>query len=178
MSSNQSIHFESAQKELEAVRIRFLRLLERIQENDWNRRLPGEGWTIRQEMTHIVQVVKVLPRGIQHASRGGGRSMLAVVPTGLRSWINGYLIIPWMARNATRQSITEDYNKAHTHMLELLKGLPEEDWSKSTPYPRQVRTIEQLAHRPVEHFKEHESHLSRILGIKAEVTAIEIGNGE
>ena len=104
--------------------------------------------------------------------------MLAFVPTGLRNWINGHLIIPWMARNATRQSITEDYNKAHTHMLELLKRLPEEDWSKSTPYPRQVRTIEQLAHRPVEHFKEHESNLSKILGIKAEVTAIEIGNGE
>ena len=178
MSSNQSIHFESARKELEAVRIRFLRLLEKIQESDWNRRLPAGGWTIRQEMTHIVQVVKILSRGIQRARRGGGSSMLAVVPTGLRSWINGYLIIPWMARNATRQSITEDYNKAHTHMLELLKGLPEEDWSKSTPYPRQVRTIEQLAHRPVEHFEEHESHLRKILGIKAEATAIEIGNGE
>ena len=105
MSSNQSLHFESVQKELEAVRIRFLSLLEKIQESDWNRRLPGEGWTIRQEMTHIVQVVKVLPKGIQRARRGGGRSMLAVVPTGLRSLINGYLIIPWMARNATRQSI-------------------------------------------------------------------------
>lgn len=55
MSSNQSIHFESAQKELEAVRIRFLRLLEKIQESDWNRRLPGEGWTIRQEMPHIAK---------------------------------------------------------------------------------------------------------------------------
>ena len=140
MLPKQPTHYESFQKELEAVRLRFFRLLNEIKESDWDRRLPGEGWTIKQEMTHIVQVFRVLPKGIQRANCGGGRSILAFAPTGLRSWINGYIVIPLMARNATRQSISEDYNKAHTHMLALLKGLPEEAWSKSAPYPRKVRT--------------------------------------
>ena len=162
----QSPHFESVQKELEAVRLRFLHLLDEIKESTWDRRLPGENWTVKQEMTHIVQVLELLPKGIRRASRGGAHSMLAIVPTGLRSWINGYVVIPWMARNVTPQSIAEDYDKAHNNLLNSLKGLSEEAWSRSAPYPRQLRTVEQMARRPVEHFEEHEPHLRAVLGIK------------
>jgi hypothetical protein len=115
-------------------------------------------------MVHITQVLNVLPNGIRRASRGCRRSILAIVPTSLRSWVNGYIVIPFMARGATRQSISEAYSKAHNTLLGILEGLPEDAWSKGIPYPRKYRTVEQMAHRPAEHFDEHLGHLQKMLG--------------
>lgn len=168
MEHTQSARFESVREKLERVRSKFLTLLDKISENDWNRRFPGEGWTIKQEMVHIVQVLNVLPYGIKCVSTGGRRTILAIVPTGLRSWFNGHIAIPFMARNATRQTTNEAYNKAHVVLLEILKALPEDAWSKGMPYPKKYRTVEQMALRPVEHFEEHMEHLQNVLGIKIE----------
>ncbi len=168
MLPKQSSCFESIQKELEEVRLNFFRLLDAISDSDWDRRLLGEGWTVKQEMVHIVQVLNVLSNGIRRASSKGKRSMLAIVPPGLRSWVNGYIVIPFLARSATRQSIAKAYDKAHNALLGLLKELPEEAWSKGVPYPRKYRTVEQMAHRPAEHFKEHVAHLRTLPGIKLE----------
>jgi hypothetical protein len=163
-----SARFELARENLERVRVKFLSVLDRIPEDDWDRRIPGEGWTIKQEMVHIVQVLNVLPRGIKRASQGGRRSILAFVPTGLRSWVNGYIIVPFMAGNATRRSIREAYNKAHDILLGILEALPEEAWSRGMPYPKKYRTVAQMALRPVEHFEEHLEHLRNVLGIEIE----------
>jgi len=168
MLPKQSPHFEPIRKELEEVRLRFLRLLDEISDSAWNFRTPGEGWTVKQEMAHIAQVLSVLPDGIRRASSGRQRSILGIVPAGLRSWVNGYIIIPIMARGATRQSIAEAYSRAHNTLLGLLEELPEEAWSKGMPYPRKYRTVEQMAHRPAEHFEEHIAHLRTVLGIKLE----------
>jgi len=168
MEHAQSTQFESVREKLERVRDKFLCLLDKIPEIDWNRRFPGEGWTIKQEMVHIVQVLNILPHGIKRASQGGRRSFLAIVPPSLRSWFNGHILIPVMARSATRQSIGEAYNKAHSALLDILEGLPEDAWSKGMPYPKKYRTVEQLALRPVEHFEEHLEHLRNVLGIKIE----------
>lgn len=178
MEHPQSARFESVRENLERVRGKFLCLLDKISEKDWNRRLPGEGWTIKQEMVHIVQVLNVLPSGIKRASKGGRRSILAIVPTGLRSWFNGYIVIPFMARNATRQTTSEAYNKAHIVLLELLEALPEDAWSKGMPYPKKYRTVEQMAFRPVEHFEEHVEHLQNVLGIKIEDVESEVLHSE
>jgi len=174
MAQAQSVRLESVQEKLEGVRLKFLCLLDKISENDWNRRFPGEGWTIKQEMVHIVQVLNVIPSGIERASKGGRRSILAIVPTGLRSWFNGYIVIPFMARNATRQTTSEEYNKAHIVLLEILETLPEDAWSKGMPYPKKYRTVEQMALRPVEHFEEHVKHLQNVLGIKIEDVESEV----
>lgn len=164
----QPARIESVREELKKVQLRFLHLLDEISEKDWDRRFPGEGWTAKQEMVHIVQALNVIPNGIRRASRGGRRSILAIVPTSLRSWVNGYIVIPFMARSATRQSIAEAYKKAHNALLGILEELPEEAWSKGMPYPRKYRTVEQMAHRPAEHFEEHLEHLQNVLGIKIE----------
>lgn len=166
MSLKHSARFESVREELEMLRSRYLHLLNEIPDKDWNRRFPGEGWTIKQEMVHIVQVVNILPNGIRRASRGGRRSILAIVPGSLRSWLNGYIVIPFIARNATRRSIMEAYDKAHKALLDVLENLPEDAWNKGMPYPKKYRTVEQLAHRPLEHFEEHLEHLQNALGIK------------
>ena len=166
MSPGQSTHIKVVREELEKVRLRFLHLLNTVSEKDWNRRFPGEGWTIKQEMVHIVQVLYVIPTGIQQASAGRGRSLLAIVPAGLRSWVNGHIVIPMMSKNATRTTIADKYNKAHIALIDLLEALPEGSWSKGMPYPRKYRTVGQMAHRPAEHFEEHLEHLQNVLRIK------------
>jgi hypothetical protein len=178
MEQAQSTRFESVREKLERVQGKFIYLLDKISENDWNRRFPGEGWTIKQEMVHIVQVLNVLPKGIKRASKGDRRSILAIVPTSLRSWFNGYIIVPFISRNATRQSIGEAYNKAHNVLLVILEALPEDTWSRGMPYPKKYRTVEQMAFRPVEHFEEHVEHLRNVLGIEIEDGESEVIHSE
>jgi DinB family protein len=168
MAHTHPTRFEPVREKLERVRLRFLSLLDKIPEKDWDRHLPGEGWTIKQEMVHMVQVLNVLPNGIRRASKGGERSILAIVPTHLRSWFNGHIIVPFMARSATRQSTGEAYSKAHGTLVKILEVLPEEAWGKGMPYPKKYRTVEQMALRPIEHFEEHLVHLQNVLGSKIE----------
>jgi DinB superfamily len=178
MAHAQPTRFEPVREELEKVRLRFIRLLDEIPEEDWDRHFPGEGWTVKQEMVHIVQVLNILPNGIRRASSGGRRSFLAIVPATLRSWINGHIIIPLMARGATHQSIAEAYGKAHQALLGILEELPEDAWSKGMPYPRKYRTVEQMAHRPAEHFEEHLEHVQNVLRIKIEDSESEVPRSE
>ena len=156
---------------LEEVRIRFLRLLEEIPEGSLERKLPGENWTIKEELVHIVQVVEIIPAGIEGARQGSKRSLLGYVPTPVRSWINGCIIIPRKARNETRETIGRAYQEAHKILINKLEKLDEVDWQKSMPYPRKFRTIEQMANRPIEHFTEHEEHIRQLLGMKHHSTA-------
>jgi hypothetical protein len=75
------------QDKLEAVQSKFLHLLEEIPDRDWDSKLAGENWTIKQEMVHMVQVLQVLPAGIKRASKGGKRSFLGSIPADLRNWV-------------------------------------------------------------------------------------------
>jgi len=150
---------------LEEVQRKFVQLLHEIPDQDWERKLSGEGWTVKQEMVHIVQVLQVLPTGIRRASTGGKRSLLGFVPGGIRSWVNGHILIPLKARNETGESIAISYTEAHKEFIRILGELTESDLRKGMPYPRKFRTVEQMASRPIEHFEEHEGHLRQLLGL-------------
>ncbi len=80
--------------------------------------------------------------------------------------MNGYILIPAISRKATRDSIAKKYEEGHQSLLSILETMSEEGWKKGTNYPREYRTVEQIAYRPVEHFKEHASHLRRVLGME------------
>jgi hypothetical protein len=166
MSFDTHSKFLLIQSELEKVRSEFLDLLYQISENAWNRRFPGEGWTAKQEMCHMAQAVGILPGGIHRALQGKQKSALAFIPTRIRSWVNGYILIPAISRKATRDSIAKKYEEGHQSLLSILETMSGEGWKKGTNYPRQYRTVEQIAYRPVEHFKEHASHLRRVLGME------------
>jgi len=152
------------QGKLEEVQINFLRLLEEIPDRDLERKLAGESWTIKDELVHIVQVIQVIPAGIERASKGRKRSLLGFVPSGFRSWVNGHVIIPLKAKNETRETIASAYQDAHKVLVNKLDELNEKDWDKGMPYPRKYRTVEQMAYRPIEHFEEHEAHIHQLLG--------------
>jgi len=149
---------------LESARQDFMHLLEAIPADDWEKVGTEQGWTLKQEMVHIVQVLEIIPKGIARARRGGKRSPLSMIPSGVRGWINGRILVPLKARQHTRESIRLAYDSAHTDFVSLVARLSEADMNKGMPYPRQFRTVEQLAYRPVEHFREHEAHIRRILG--------------
>jgi hypothetical protein len=151
------------QDKLESVQVKFFHLLEEIPDVDWDKKSVGRGWTFKQEMVHIVQALQVLPVGIERASKGGKRSLLGFIPSGLRNWVNGHIIIPLKAHAVTRESIAGDYQKANTVLVRVLETLTEEDWDKGMPYPRKYRTVEQMAYRPIEHFEEHETRLRKML---------------
>ncbi len=114
----------------------------------------------------MTQVIQLLPAGIRRAAMGHRHSALSVVPEPLRRWVNGYLIVPLSYRSATRASLASDYEQAHAALLKVLRELPEEAWSRGAHFPRQYRTVEQMAHRPTEHFAEHAAHLRRVLGLE------------
>lgn len=166
MKSDSSSRFADIRSELEEVRRNFLWLLNAIAEDDLDRRFPGEIWTAKQEMVHVVQVLELLPKGINRATAGGGRSVLSVIPTSIRNWVNGYIVIPLRSRRATRESVAEAHDRAWTVLIELLRELPKESWDRGAAYPQQYRTVEEMAHRPAEHFGQHAAHLCDVLGIR------------
>jgi hypothetical protein len=152
------------QDRLGATKRDFLCLLDEISDADLERLFPGEKWTIKEELVHIVQVLEVIPGGIERASQGGKRSMLGFVPSGLRSWVNGTLIIPRKAKHETQATIIKAYADAHENLINQLEELGEDDWHKGMPYPRKYRTLAQLAYRPVEHFEDHQAHIRTLMG--------------
>ena len=156
----------SIQSALEGVQLKFIHLLGEISDQDWERNISGEGWTAKQEMVHIVQVLQVLPAGIERARAGGKRSLLGYAPGGIRSWVNGHILIPLKARKENRHSIARNYKEAHKEFVRIMGELTEVDLRKGIPYQRKYRTVEQMAYRPVEHFEEHETHLRQLLGIE------------
>jgi uncharacterized damage-inducible protein DinB len=167
MTMPQPTLYQIARDQLQAVETRFCRLLGEIPESDWDSKPAEGGWTARQQLVHMVQVLEVLPAGIRRASTGGKRSLLGSVPPGLRSWVNGHIIIPLKAKDETRESIAHAYQAANQVLISTLEQLGEEDWAKGMPYPSQYRTVEQMAYRPVEHFEEHEAHLRRVSDLAA-----------
>jgi len=141
-------------------------LLGKIPDKDLERKIASENWTIKEELVHIVQVVEVIPSGIERAIQGGGRPLLGFVPTNLRSWVNGHWIIPRRAVHETQGTIAKAYLDAHEILINQLSELNENDWDKGIPFPRNFRTVEQLALRPVEHFEEHEAHICAMLALE------------
>lgn len=152
--------------QLEEVKLRFLNYLEDIPDHFWEWKSTGKGWTVKQEMVHILQVIQVIPHGIKRAITGKKHSLLSFIPANFRSWINGNILIPIKAKKETRATIAEQYKVAHKELIELISLLSDADFEQGLPYPRKYRSVEQMALRPVEHFTEHEEHLVGMLNIE------------
>jgi len=151
--------------QLEAMRGAFHALLNSISDNDLERVIPGNEWSTKAELVHVLQATQFVPGGIDQARQGRRTSLLSMIPTGLRDWVNGHLLIPILARNATRASIARDYDRVHAQMIAKLDALSVEELDKGTTYLGQYRTIEQIFYRPVEHFQEHAAHIRQSLNI-------------
>jgi len=156
---------ENINTELVDVRKEFTSLVQEISEGNWERKIQGEPWTIKEEMVHIVQALQVLPKGINRAITESGRAFLSYIPSGLRGWANGYIIVPRLAKKLTREALIKAYQEAHIDLLLTLEKVSAEDWQKGAKYPQKYRTVEEMFHRPKEHFEEHASNIRRKLRV-------------
>ena len=152
---------EKINEELVDVKKEFISLVKETSEDYWERKFKGEIWTIKEEMVHIVQALQILPKGINRAITESGRSFLSYIPSGLRGWVNGYIIVPRLARKLTSESLINEYEKAHIALLLTLERISGKDWQKGTKYPQKFRTVEEMFHRPKEHFEEHARNIRR-----------------
>ncbi len=152
---------EDINEELVNVKKEFILLVQELSGNNWERKIEGETWTIKEELVHVVQALQVLPKGINLAISDRSRSLLSYVPSGIRSWVNGYVLVPSLARKLTSETLIQEYEKAHIALLLTLEKISKEDWQKGTKYPQKYRTIEEMFHRTREHFDEHEGNIRR-----------------
>jgi hypothetical protein len=95
-------HFAIIKSDREEVKKKFLWLVYETSENDWGRKVAGEAWAAKEVLVHIVQVLEVLPKGKRLAVQNGKRSILSNVLSMIRSWVNGYPVIPILAKLSTR----------------------------------------------------------------------------
>ena len=161
MTNPKSDRNENINKELVDVKNEFVSLVNELSINNWERKITGEVWSIKEELVHVVQALQVLPKGINRAIIGGGRSPLSFVPSRFRGWVNGYIIIPRMAKNHRSETLIREYENAHIQLLLTLEKVTEEDWQKGAKYPQKNRTVEEMFHRPMEHFEEHIINIRR-----------------
>jgi hypothetical protein len=171
MAPEQSPQFILIKTGLESAKSEFLHLLAAIPDVDWNRRIPGEHWTAKQELAHVAQALQTIPPSIHRAITGHGGALMAFTPVALRNWANGYMIIPLIAKKATRASIATAYERAQKGLLDLLGTLPAEAWNKDAKYGEYM-TVERMAYHPVEHLAEHAAHLRRVLNLNGEEGAL------
>lgn len=150
---------DALRAELESTRNQFHQLLDSISDADWQRPVAKSHWNLKAEIFHVVQAAQFIPGGIEQAQRGQRTSLLSMVPTGLRDWVNGYILIPLLVRNATRESIMRHYDLIHAETIAKLDTLLDSDLDKRTIFLGRDRTIADILHRPTEHFLEHAAHI-------------------
>lgn len=156
---------DAIRTQLQAIRGAFHTLLNSISDRDLERVMPGNRWSTKAELVHVVQAAQFVPGGIDQARRGQRTSLLSLAPAGLRDWVNGFILVPMLARNATRESIARDYDRVHAQMLAKLDSISIDELDKGTTFLGRYRTIEQIFHRPIEHFQEHAAHIRQGLNI-------------
>jgi hypothetical protein len=152
LPSQSRVDRESIRSDLEATRIAFHELLDSIPDEGWRQKVPGGGWTSVEVLVHLTWALEQLPREIESARRGKG---MFNYPRGLRDPLS-YWYTRWIARNATRDSISRRYDAAMGAVLRALDEVPDTDWSLGAPfYGEGFYTVEGLLRGPSEHLKEH-----------------------
>jgi hypothetical protein len=159
------------QAEIEQTASRYFELLKEIPENDWNYKESRFTWSIRAELFHIAQAIDFIPAAVQQVRQGGRRLLpLLLIPLSWRNWINGYLIVPILSRNASREQLILRYHRSTTKIINLIGDIRNEEWDKSIEIVRGMpRNVIQVLHRPAEHFTEHESAVRSKLTRKNEL---------
>jgi hypothetical protein len=138
--------------ELEATRAAFHRMVDSLSEADWHHKSSSSDWTVGEILVHLTWSLEYLPREVAQALRGKGMfNMPKVVADPL-----SYLYMRWLARTATKDSVTRRYDSAMAAVIAALNDIDDKDWAKGANfYSEGFYSIEDLFHTPIDHFKEH-----------------------
>jgi DNA-binding CsgD family transcriptional regulator len=91
------------------------------------------------------------------------KSMPRLLDTRFGHWMN-YQMAVRAARKATRASLAQRYNAAHSNLLQLLDNVHAEEWNLPTAYPDgRPLTMETVFHVPTEHFELHAAWIQQAL---------------
>jgi hypothetical protein len=140
--------------DMEATRTAYHRLLDALPDADLQRPCAISKWTIKELFCHMTLLIEqAVPMMVKQARKG--KPMPKLLDTRFGHWMN-YQMAVRAARKATRQSLAQRYDAAHSHLLGLLVNVHETEWQRPTGYPDgRPLTMETVFHVPTEHFELH-----------------------
>ncbi len=155
---------QALRNEFESTRASFHDLLNSIPDQALEYKSPGSVWNIKAELWHIAQSLGFLAPAVINVLRGRPWGALYLhFPVGIRSWINGYLLVPFLSRRATRQEIAQAYDKAYARIMAEFDRMREGEWALRVKFPVGHQTLVYVFHNPSEHFQLHAERIRQNL---------------
>jgi hypothetical protein len=148
--------------DMEATCTAYHRLLDSLSDADLQRPCVISKWTIQEVVCHMALLIEqAVPMMVKQARKG--KSMPRLLDTRFGHWLN-YQMAVRAARKATRASIAQRYDAAHSNLLQLLENVRESEWNLPTAYPDgRPLTMETVFHVPTEHFELHAAWIRQTL---------------
>jgi len=148
--------------DLEAARTAYHRLLDSLSDADLRRPCVISKWTIKQVLCHMALLIEqAVPMMIKQARKG--KPMPRLLDTRFGHWMN-YQMAVRAARKATRASVAQRYDAAHSNLLRLLENVRDGEWDLPTAYPDgRPLTMQTIFHVPSEHFELHAAWIRQTL---------------
>jgi hypothetical protein len=148
--------------DMEATRTAYHRLLDALSDADLQRPCVISKWTIQEVLCHMALLIEqAVPMMVKQARKG--KPMPSLLDTRFGHWMN-YQMAVRAARKATRASIAQRYDTAHSNLLQLLENVRESEWDLPTAYPDgRPLTLETVFHVPTEHFELHAAWIRQSL---------------
>ena len=148
--------------DMEATRMAYHQLLASLSDTDLQRPCAISRWTIQELLCHMALLLgQAVPMMVKQARKG--KPMPKLLDTRFGHWMN-YQMAVRAARKATRASITQRYDAAHSNLLRLLENVGESEWALPTAYPDgRPLTMETVFHVPTEHFELHAAWIRQTL---------------
>jgi hypothetical protein len=127
---------ERLHQEIEATHRAFHRLLDTIPDEAFPQPSNNPAWTIGQVFYHMSIAPRFMILDVQMIS--GRRWIYRLLPQLISKHVFNWLnirVTRYGARNISRQFLSDEYDRAHTAVLQVLDTLSEGDFAKSMPYP-------------------------------------------
>jgi len=127
---------ERLHQEIEATQQAFHSLLDSLPDGAFSQPSSNPAWTIGQVLYHMSIAPRLMILDVQMISgkRWIYRLLPYLMPKRVFNWLNVRLT-RYGARHITRQFLSDEYDRAHTTILQVLDTLSEADFAKSLPYP-------------------------------------------
>ncbi|MFD7298368.1 DinB family protein [Streptomyces sp. NPDC059897] len=172
--SMSSLDRQAIHEELERARMTFHRLLDDAGDADLRRATEGTRWTNEQLLFHmlfgyiLVRPLMVLLRIFGRLPRGVGRGFARLLNSGVKPFdVVNYLGPVGGARVLGRRRMGTVFDRVIAFLHHRLDTEREGDFALAMPYPtrwdpffRDVMTLADLYHYPLQHFEFHRQQLT------------------
>ena len=153
---------EELRELLEGKRAEVHALIDGLSAAEFERKVPGSAWNVRQLAWHIAFSPRFFTKSIE-ATRQGKNSG---PPAWLFSLLEpaGALLPKMQARGATPQSVGAALDEGNAEILKMLDSIREEEWEQSALVLGQPVTMAGVFREYAEHTEEHLVELRKAIG--------------